>query len=140
MAFTGRVTFVSGVARRENNAFRIEASVANAGRRLKGGMIARAEIARGTVEAAVAVPLAAVVPRKGDHVVFVLRGERAERRVVRIESITGHEAILSSGLAVGETIVIEGHRALQDGMLLEVTRTQAAQVSPAAAGAGDDRI
>ena len=138
--FTGRVTFVSGVARRENNAYRVEAAVSNIGRVLKGGMIARAEIGRGTVSAAVVVPLAAVVPRKGDHVVFVVRGDRAERRVVRIDSITGHEAILASGLAVGETIVVEGHRALQDGVLLEVIRAEAAQRAQPDAGADHDRI
>jgi hypothetical protein len=69
---------------------------------------------------AIVVPLNAVVPQKGDSVVFVVKGERVERRVVRIDRIIGEEAVLASGLSADESIVIEGQRSLHDGATVAV--------------------
>ena len=66
------------------------------------------------------VPLAAVVPRKGEHYVFVENNGRAVRRRVLIGAMLGHEAVLESGVAAGDRVVVEGHRGLQDGMALTV--------------------
>ena len=61
-----------------------------------------------------------VLPKKGEHVVFVVEDGRAVRRSVTIERIVGQEALLSAGLGVGDVVVTEGHRALQDGSLVSV--------------------
>ena len=123
--FSGRVSFVSSMGSRESNSFRTEITVANADGRLKAGMIGEATIVRRMNDAAIVLPLAAVLPRGGEHVVFTVEDNRAVRRVVQIDSITGHEAVLSSGVTAGDRIVIEGHRALQDGTLVAIDREPA---------------
>jgi multidrug efflux pump subunit AcrA (membrane-fusion protein) len=84
--------------------------------RLRAGMIAEVALVRGVAEQAIVLPLAAVVPHKGDYVVFVVEDGHAVRRLVRIDSFVGHEAVIRSGLSAGERVVIEGQRTLQDGM------------------------
>jgi membrane fusion protein (multidrug efflux system) len=118
--FTGKASFVSVAARHGSNSYRAEILAENEDGALKGGMIATATIIRGVMDDAIVVPLNAVVPQKGDSVVFVVKGERVERRVVRIDRIIGEEAVLASGLSADESIVIEGQRSLHDGATVAV--------------------
>lgn len=136
--FAGVVTFVSSRAARESNSFAAELEADNADGALKAGMIAQVSLARRERAGAAVVPLAAIVPRKGEHYVFTAENGRAVRKRVLIASWSGHEAVLESGLAVGERIVVEGHRGLQDGMKVaeggaEAAPAAAAPEAPAAA-------
>jgi membrane fusion protein (multidrug efflux system) len=121
---TGVVSFVSASGRRESNCFSVELIVEEPPERLRPGMIADVQIVRRNWEDAVVVPLGAIVPRKGDYVAFVAEttGDvtRARSRIVRIEKILGDLALLEQGLVIGESLVVEGQRSLQDGQLVEV--------------------
>ncbi len=117
--FECKVVFVSFVARRENNAFRVEALIENPPESLRAGMIANVEIVRSHSADRMAAPLSAVLPSKGEHVVFVVENGRAVRRVVRIEAMVGSEAVLGSGLKPGDELIVDGHRSLQDGARVE---------------------
>jgi membrane fusion protein (multidrug efflux system) len=120
VAFTGRVTFVSVAANRENNAFRAELTLPNPEQRLRPGMIADVFLSRAARPAAAVVPLAAVVPRKGEHFAFVVKDGRAVRRRVRIDAIFGQDAALADGIQPGDELVVEGQRTLQDGVSVSV--------------------
>ena len=135
--FEGEVTFVSSRAAPESNSFAAELEADNADGTLKAGMIAQVSLARREREGAVVVPLAAIVPRKGEHYVFTAENGRAVRKRVLIASWSGHEAVLESGLAAGERVVVEGHRGLQDGMKVAEGGgpAEAAPEIPAAASA-----
>jgi len=114
-SFTGRVTFVSAAAGREDNAFPVEARVPNADGRLRPGMIAEATLIRRADAQVLVVPLAAVIPEKGEHVVYVVEEGHAARRIVRIAGQTESEAVIGTGLRAGDRVVVEGQRGLQDG-------------------------
>jgi membrane fusion protein, multidrug efflux system len=118
--FRGTVAFVASQAARESNSFAVELEVDNADGALKAGMIAQVGLVRRVREAAVVVPLAAVVPRKGEHYVFVVENGRAVRKRVQIAALIGSEAVIEGGLALGEQVVVEGHRGLQDGLKVAV--------------------
>lgn len=123
-AFTATVSFISAQAKEASNAFYIEALTANPDHRLKAGMIAEAVLTLGVIPNAIVVPLAAVVPDKGDHVVYTIdENNRAQRNVVKIDAIQGSRAVLGAGIAPGDPVVIEGHRSLTDGTLTERTQT-----------------
>ena len=114
--FTGTVTFVSSQAARESNSFGVELEAGNADGALKAGMIAQVALVRRERAGAIQVPLAAIVPRKGEYFVFTVADGRAVRQRVILDSLTGQDAVLESGLAAGARVVVEGHRGLQDGM------------------------
>jgi len=124
--FTGSVSFVSSQAARDSNSFAVELEAGA----LKAGMIAQVEMVRRMREAAVVVPLAAVVPYKGQHYVFVVENGRVVRRRVLVDALIGHEAVIEGGLEIGERVVVEGHRGLQDGMAVEVSTESPGAVPP----------
>ncbi len=68
----------------------------------------------------VAIPRAAVRKDGGKDVVFVVQGDHVERRAVGLSPVPGDEAVVISGLAAGERVVIEGPADLQDGTAVSV--------------------
>lgn len=69
---------------------------------------------------AVVVPRAAVRKDAGKDVIFVVRGDHVERRAVGLSPAPGEEAVVLSGLAAGEQVVIEGPTDLKDGARVSV--------------------
>ncbi len=114
--FSGEVTFVSAAASKESNTFPMELRMRNAEGLLKPGMIARVALDRGANENAFALPLTAIIPTMGEYVVFLVENKIAVRHIVKVESIEGTRAVISSGLATGDEVIIEGNRGLSDGM------------------------
>ncbi len=128
--FTGEITFVSSQAERESNSFPVELTVENADGALKAGMIAQVDLVRRERKGAVVVPLAAIVPRKGEHYLFAVENGHAIRKRIQIAALMGHEAVLESGVGEGDQIVVEGHRGLQDGMVVSVVGPESVQQAP----------
>jgi membrane fusion protein (multidrug efflux system) len=123
---TGTVRFASQEADAASNTYTVELAAENADGRLRPGMIADVALDGGEVPHAVIVPLAAIVPRKGQQVIYVAEAGRAVPRAVQIESIRGADAVVREGLSPGDRLVVEGQRGLQDGMLLTETAPAAA--------------
>jgi HlyD family secretion protein len=63
----------------------------------------------------VLIPRAAVREDGGSDVVFVVQGDRVERRAVRLGPNPGEQAAVLSGLSAGERVVVEGPADLKDG-------------------------
>ena len=133
--FAGEITFVSSQAARESNSFPVELTVGNAEGLLKAGMIAQVALVRRERDGAAVVPLAAIVPRKGEHYLFAVENGHAVRKRVQIAALMGHEAVLESGAGAGEQIVVEGHRGLQDGMPVSVAGEDPVPPAPEAGSA-----
>jgi RND family efflux transporter MFP subunit len=70
---------------------------------------------RAAPAAAFAVPKGAIRTVDGKTIVFVLRGDRVERRAVRAGVQDGDQVDVLSGLAAGERVVIDGPPELKDG-------------------------
>lgn len=118
--FEGKVTFVAAQADGRNNAFRTEITAGNSDGTLRPGMIAQVEFKRGENQNMVSLPMSAVLPSKGDHVVYLAQDGQATRRKVQIESITRKRALISDGLEEGDCVIVEGNRALSDGQRVEI--------------------
>jgi len=114
--FTGRVAFVAQEASPDRFTYAVELAVDEPPAGLRPGMIVDVEIMRALREGAIAVPLAAVIPRRGEHMVYVVENGLAVRRMVGLDSLAGQDAVIGSGLKAGERLVVEGHRGLQDGV------------------------
>jgi HlyD family secretion protein len=68
----------------------------------------------------VAIPRAALRKDGDRDVVFVVQGNRVERRAIGVAAGTGDEAVVTSGLAAGERVVIEGPADLKDGASIAI--------------------
>jgi HlyD family secretion protein len=50
----------------------------------------------------------------------VIQGSHAERRAIGVAAGTGDEAVVTSGLAAGERVVVEGPADLKDGASIAI--------------------
>ncbi len=124
MVFSGTVRYVATAADPGSNTFRAEIEADNPGRILRPGLLVRVPICRRMMTDVLAVPLEALVPSKGEYIAYVAEEGRAVRRLVKIRALVGRLAVIQSGLAPGERLVVEGQRLLADGSpLLEVAAT-----------------
>jgi membrane fusion protein (multidrug efflux system) len=118
--FRGRRTYLGVEPQKGSRTFRLELAVDNAGRRIRPGMFATAEVVRGVYPDAIVIPLFSVIPREKDKVVFVEEDGVARRRVVETglmmgSSIEKARVMVNGGLAAGERLIVVGHRRVEDG-------------------------
>jgi len=118
--FEGQVRFVAMQADGRNNAFRVELATDNPDGTLRPGMIAEVAFHRGIYTNMVSLPMSAVLPSKGDHIVYLARNGHAVRRKVQIETFTRDRALISQGLEEGDLVVLEDNRTLSDGQRIEI--------------------
>ncbi|MBN2684737.1 MAG: efflux RND transporter periplasmic adaptor subunit [Pontiellaceae bacterium] len=125
--FEGKVTFVAAQADSRNNAFRTEITVDNREGLLRPGMIALVEFNRGMQENMISLPMSAVLPSKGEHIVYLAKDDQAVRRRVQIEKLATENALISAGLEEGDQVIIEGNRTLSDGQHIEIIDPESAE-------------
>jgi RND family efflux transporter MFP subunit len=69
---------------------------------------------------AIVVDQAAVRERDGRTVVFVVDGERVERRAVQLGSVRGDLVEVEAGLVAGESVIVQGPADIADGARVKV--------------------
>ncbi len=67
------------------------------------------------------MPAAAVRDDNGQPIVFVVRGDQALRRAVRLGSTLGEQVEVLAGITAGERLVVDGPAELADGARVVVT-------------------
>ncbi|MBM4152098.1 MAG: efflux RND transporter periplasmic adaptor subunit [Kiritimatiellaceae bacterium] len=118
--FTGTVAYISAKANADNNAFRMELRMPNPNNLLRPGMIAAVQFRRSIRTNSITLPLEAIIPQKGDHVVYLVRNDHAVRKQVIIDAILKQEAIILTGVNPGDQVVTRGNRMLTDGARVKI--------------------
>lgn len=87
---------------------------------LKSGFFAKVTIVTEARGSAVVVPLTAALPTERGFVAFVVADGKAQRRPVELGLQLADQGVeVLKGLSPGETLVVEGSNALQDGVLVK---------------------
>lgn len=116
--FEGRVSFINPAADEESRTVKVVAIVENPDNALKSGFFAKGAIVTGERKGILRVPRTAMLtwdPLTRAGVVFVVAGDKAQRRNVTIGIASGDEVEIESGLATGDAIVSRGAFNLRDG-------------------------
>jgi len=71
---------------------------------------------RRSVPEAIAVPLFAIVDKGGERIVFVEKDGVAESRVISIGVIEEDRAQITSGLNIGDHLIVRGQTEVEDGL------------------------
>ncbi|HUS58798.1 MAG TPA: efflux RND transporter periplasmic adaptor subunit [Planctomycetota bacterium] len=116
----GNITYISELADSVTRATRVEVTVENSRRLLRSGHLVRAVLTRNVLKDAVMVPLSAVIPLEGSKCVYVVNGDKAERRDVLLGIIKGRDVQIREGLAAGDKLIVAGHRFVAPGSLVKV--------------------
>jgi RND family efflux transporter MFP subunit len=114
--FDAAVSNISAGVDVSNRSTALRATATNPGGRLKAGMFIKGKIITATNPKAIIVPAGAVWRRAGQSpFVYVVENQRARKREVKTgqEETAGIE--VTSGLAAGETIIVEQNLELAEG-------------------------
>jgi len=116
----GKVTYIDACGDDECRTFRTEITAQNTGRRARAGLIARVVLLRKTIEQAIMIPLASVIPTENGYQVYVEQDGKASRRDVAIGLIVGDRVQAKTGLKAGDRLIVDGHRLVGDGAPVNV--------------------
>ena len=122
-SFTGKVSLIYPTVDAMTHTFPVEVNVANADRKLRPGMFARATLNLGTLNHVV-VPDLAIEKRagSGDRFVYVYENGRVSYNKVELGQRLGDRYELISGVPNGARIVVAGQSKLADGREVEVEK------------------
>lgn len=131
--FEGRVTNVAPTADPGSLVFDVEVTVPNPGGRLKPGMVAALEFARGEQQeqqhAALTIPLTAVIRSKtksDGYAVFVIEEKdgkaHARLRDVTLGGMVGNTIGVAAGLTANDRVIVSGTTIVSDGEAVEILK------------------
>lgn len=131
---SGEVTRVSPVLDRVTRTGQVEVTVDNPDHVLRPGMVAEVSLALSRREDVVMVPGPAIVmtpdtARTGQAALFVVDGDVARRRTVKLGPRYGDRIAIEEGVAAGEPVVVRGQHLLRNGSPIRVNRP--ASIGPA---------
>ena len=120
--FRGQVKTIYPSLEEKTRSLQVEAVVANADGRLKPGLFCRVTLFTGPPRDTVVVPITALLYDNSTTKLFVVEGDRAKERKVRIGRKYGEFMEIIEGTKAKETVVIVGQNNLMEGVLVNVAR------------------
>jgi membrane fusion protein, multidrug efflux system len=121
--FTGKVAFINPAISEADRSVKIVAEVKNEAETLKGGLFVKGKIVTGSRTGVLQVPRTGLVTwdvAKKQAEVFVVNGDKAQRKTIATGALSGELVEVSSGLAAGELVVARGGFNLKDGNTVKV--------------------
>jgi len=117
--------------------FKVEIRIDNRDLRINPGVIGRARVLRTLHEQVISIPRDAVLQKADGPVAFVVDGDRARRRSLRLGSDQGLMVIVEEGLRSGDRLIVRGQREIHDGSAVLV---QEESHSPDGTAPGDPGV
>ncbi|MBI4666128.1 MAG: efflux RND transporter periplasmic adaptor subunit [Nitrospinae bacterium] len=120
--FEGKISFIAPAVNPVTRVFDCEVTVDNGDMKILPDMSAKVTFGRSLGPDSIIIPQNAVVELADGHAVYVVeKGVTARQRRVVIEDVSGELALVRSGLAAGDELVISGQRSLVDGDRVEIS-------------------
>lgn len=85
-------------------------------------MFARVEIVKQEIPDGISVPLYTVINRNDEKIVYVVSDGKAQMRKVELGFLDGWRSQVKTGLAVGDLVIVVGHRNVNDGQGVKIVR------------------
>jgi len=120
-SFIGKIKAVGLAADLAARLFPVEIHIPNKNRELIPGMAATTSIILRTHKNALIIPRDAVDFDGEKAFVYVIKGDKAEKRYIKRGVSNDAEVTVESGLVVKETIVIVGQHSLKPGQKIKIT-------------------
>ncbi|MFQ5781249.1 MAG: efflux RND transporter periplasmic adaptor subunit, partial [Nitrospiria bacterium] len=102
----GHVTQISGNARPETGTFPVEVTVVNPQLEILPGMVGRLNLPGEIHREQVLVPLMSVRQEKEGMVVYVMEGNRAVKKPVRLGKALGDRVLIREGIEAGSKVIL----------------------------------
>ncbi len=118
--FIGKISYIGSSANDVTRTFPIEIILPNKNGKLKSGMVARLSIVRREFEDSVVIPQDALVQTTTGMVAFILNGNHASLRKVKIVTASQGRVVIQDELHFGEKLIVTGQRDLVDDQEVKV--------------------
>lgn len=118
--FTAKVYATDSEISPETRTFRVRATCANPGNRLKPGQFAKVSLVTDKNNEAIMVPTDAVIPVLEGKQVFLYRGGKAIATQVDVEDRRARLVEVTRGVSLGDTIIVSGLMSLTDGAAVSI--------------------
>jgi membrane fusion protein (multidrug efflux system) len=135
--FRGRVNLIYPHVDEKTRTLTVEALVPNDSGTLKPGLFAKVTLYTGADKNTVVVPVTSLLYEEERVKVFVIEGDRARERQVKLGSKYGEMMEIAEGLKGGETVAVSGQANLSDGVKVAI-QGQASPEKPQPAAAGPE--
>jgi RND family efflux transporter MFP subunit len=132
VSISGRIERINPAAAPGSRSIELYALIDNREGRLRGGLFAQGQVTAGAAQEHVAVPASALREEGGDQVLYVLAGDKVQRRQVKTGIAQAGWVAITAGLAAGERVVRYNLGPLKDGSPARI-KSAAAPVAPVAA-------
>jgi len=116
----GAVDFVAYKADPATKTFVVRVLIDNPHHDIRPGMIARVVFLRRVIPNALVAPLFALVDKGGQRLLFVEKEGVAHARTVSIGIIEGDRVQITSGLNVGDHLIVKGQTEVEEGTRVQV--------------------
>jgi membrane fusion protein (multidrug efflux system) len=120
--FTGRLQTIYPALEDRTRTLQVEALVPNPQNVLTPGVFAKVKLYTNVAVDTVVVPVTSIIYENSSTKVFVVEGDRAKEKKIKIGNKYGENVEVTEGLQGGETLVIVGQRNLAEGVKLNVAR------------------
>jgi multidrug efflux system membrane fusion protein len=131
---TGKLTVLDNQVNADTGTLRLKAELPNPNRALWPNQFVKARVAIEVKKNVLSVPAAAISRGPaGDFVYVVASDDKAEQRAVKVDSVEGERALLSSGLNAGERVIVDGQDQVKPGGLVVPRGKNAEGAAPARA-------
>ena len=119
--FTGPIEYIALSADRSTRTYPLKIIVDNPDGLLRGGYIVQVYLTQRDLDDAIAIPFFTILDREDSKSVFVVEGDRAVERRIEFGVYQGGLVEITSGLEVGDRLVVVGQRELVNGEKVNVT-------------------
>jgi membrane fusion protein (multidrug efflux system) len=130
--FDARVAMVSPTIDPATRTLRVKATLPNPEGVLRPGLFARADLGVAERKGVTLIPSEAVLQRASGPIVFVVAGDRVQKRDVQLGAFYRDGVEVQSGVAAGEVVVTRGHSGLVDGAVVRIAESDGHSSPPAA--------
>jgi len=120
--FRGRLKTIYPSIEEKTRSLQLEAVLTNSDRSLKPGLFARVTLYTGPARGAVVAPITALLYDNATTKLFVVEGDRAKEREVKLGRKYGEFMEITEGLKEKEVVVTVGQNNLMEGVLVNVAR------------------
>ncbi|MDP8209264.1 MAG: efflux RND transporter periplasmic adaptor subunit [Candidatus Stygibacter australis] len=120
--YQGTITAVGYAMNERSGAFEVDLEFDNPDKIMKFNINAMIELEVYHNPAAIVVEKKNLLRDSSGDFVYIIKGDRAEKRYVITGQFSGLDFEIISGLAAGEKLVVESRNLLEDGSLVQISR------------------
>ncbi|MDP3832134.1 MAG: efflux RND transporter periplasmic adaptor subunit, partial [Ignavibacteriaceae bacterium] len=117
-----RISFMGKSITTNNRTLPIEMLVPNSNNQIKPELNAEVQIQRGKYDKMIVIPENVVSRTDYGYIAFVVNGEKAELRKIKILNRRNNQVAVSEGLKEGEKLIVVGYQSLVNGENIKVMR------------------